>query len=334
MRIAILPANKPVLDVNGEWVEFSTADLDEIASSYSSENPAPVVIGHPKDNGPAFGWWDKVERIANHLFAEVDDEKLDLNFQKALENRHFRNWSASVYRRDSTANPKQGKLNLRHVGFLGAKRPAFGNLFNHPQNQFNFAESDSRIYTFEFMEYDSLKALETITLADIASALGIEESALQAAIDQSKPEPEMPAEFSEKESELSQREAAIAVRERALEAQEHTSFCENIVNEGKPLPAPQSEIVEFMVSLPKTEELSFSEGKKQKSVDWFKGLLSNLPKQVILEEISGQDEDLNFAENPQAIAAESRRYREEMKKSGRTISVAESVSYVVKRGKK
>ena len=36
--------------------EYSDADLDEILESVSSANPAPVVLGHPSHDAPAYGW--------------------------------------------------------------------------------------------------------------------------------------------------------------------------------------------------------------------------------------------------------------------------------------
>ena len=37
--------------------DYSLDDLNFIATSYNpEEDEAPIVIGHPEDNDPAFGW--------------------------------------------------------------------------------------------------------------------------------------------------------------------------------------------------------------------------------------------------------------------------------------
>ena len=41
----------------GSPISFSAADLSAIAETYDVTNhPAPVVIGHPKTDAPAYGW--------------------------------------------------------------------------------------------------------------------------------------------------------------------------------------------------------------------------------------------------------------------------------------
>ena len=43
--------------VEGTVVSFTAEDLAAIASSYDpAVDPAPLVIGHPKMDDPAFGW--------------------------------------------------------------------------------------------------------------------------------------------------------------------------------------------------------------------------------------------------------------------------------------
>lgn len=89
------------------------------------------------------------------------------------------------------------------------------------------------------------------------------------------------ADFEEQKAELAKREAAIAARESALRKSEFTQFCENELK-GKLTPAIAStaEVVAFMEHLHDNEELEFSAEKKETPLDWFKGFLNKLPKQV------------------------------------------------------
>ncbi|HFO0136935.1 TPA: peptidase, partial [Pseudomonas aeruginosa] len=51
------------LDSRGRQVEFSEADLDAAIAGYDPAlHRAPLVIGHPKDNGPAYGWVGSISR--------------------------------------------------------------------------------------------------------------------------------------------------------------------------------------------------------------------------------------------------------------------------------
>ncbi len=58
-------------DTNGQEHTFTTADLDRIAASYNpSFHEAPEVIGHPKENAPAWGWVKGLKREGEVLFYE------------------------------------------------------------------------------------------------------------------------------------------------------------------------------------------------------------------------------------------------------------------------
>ena len=56
--------------LNGQTKDFSETDLDTIASSYDpQQNEAPIVIGHPETNAPAYGWIEKIKRVGDRLIA-------------------------------------------------------------------------------------------------------------------------------------------------------------------------------------------------------------------------------------------------------------------------
>ncbi|ACL06453.1 hypothetical protein Dalk_4775 [Desulfatibacillum aliphaticivorans] len=97
---------------NGTTVSVSENDLDEIASRYdASEHEAPVVIGHPKENAPAYGWVQALKRNGSTLLAKLN---LVPEFVEMVKKGLYKKRSISLYA-DKT---------LRHVGFLGAMPPA------------------------------------------------------------------------------------------------------------------------------------------------------------------------------------------------------------------
>lgn len=109
--------------MSGAEVSFSASDLDAVASGYDpGEHDAPVVVGHPKHDAPAYGWVKDLKFDGRTLKAELD--KVDPAFAELVRAGRYRRVSASFYAPNSPANPKPGGYYLRHVGFLGAQPPA------------------------------------------------------------------------------------------------------------------------------------------------------------------------------------------------------------------
>ncbi|MFA7288106.1 MAG: hypothetical protein WC055_04430 [Melioribacteraceae bacterium] len=98
---------------NGVTKVYTEADLDSIAQSYNPEfHEAPITIGHPSDNSPAYGWVQSLKRTGDKLIATVSE--LLPEFKELLEQKLFKKRSVSLYPDGS----------LRHIGFLGALPPA------------------------------------------------------------------------------------------------------------------------------------------------------------------------------------------------------------------
>lgn len=98
---------------NGITKEYTIEDLDKIVQSYDpSKYEAPIVIGHPKNNAPAYGWIESLKRVGDHLIAKA--KQIVPEFMDALKKGLYKKRSISL-------NPDG---TLRHVGFLGAAPPA------------------------------------------------------------------------------------------------------------------------------------------------------------------------------------------------------------------
>ena len=135
--------------MSGKTVEFSEADIAAVARNYRpSLHEAPVVLGHPKDNSPAYGWAERLRARGNRLMAQVD--QVEPAFAESVKTGRYKKVSASFYEKVSPANPMPGQYYLRHIGFLGAQPPAVKGLA-----AVQFAEGDTGekgCLTIEFAE--------------------------------------------------------------------------------------------------------------------------------------------------------------------------------------
>lgn len=115
--------------MSGTTLDFNEAMLKAAVAAYDpSLHEAPIVVGHPKDNGPAYGWVQALSYNEATGEIEVDPAQVDEAFAEMVQAGRFKKRSASWYLPDSPANPKPGTLYLRHVAFLGAQPPALKGL--------------------------------------------------------------------------------------------------------------------------------------------------------------------------------------------------------------
>jgi hypothetical protein len=111
------------VDASGRRLAFSDSDVAAIAASYDPAlHEAPIVVGHPRDDAPAYGWVGGLTADGGMLRA--DAHQVDPGFAEMVNAGRFKRVSVSLYAPDSPANPKPGGWYLRHVGFLGAQPPA------------------------------------------------------------------------------------------------------------------------------------------------------------------------------------------------------------------
>lgn len=105
-------------DMHGNTYTFTNDDFKEIAENYkSASEKAPIVIGHPKTDSPAFGWVKDLRANGNYLEAEYEQVSDDI--KKAVSDGSYKYKSISLY-----SNLKK----LKHVGLLGATPPAISGL--------------------------------------------------------------------------------------------------------------------------------------------------------------------------------------------------------------
>lgn len=133
--------------MNGSTLEYSESMLQACAAAYDPKvHEAPIVIGHPRDNGPAWGWVNSLTADRSGLRAAP--AQVDPTFAEMVDAGRFKKISASFYLPDSPANPKPGVLYLRHVGFLGAQPPALKGL-----DSVSFGEDEEGVVEFADMDW-------------------------------------------------------------------------------------------------------------------------------------------------------------------------------------
>jgi hypothetical protein len=95
-----------------------------------------------------------------------------------------------------------------------------------------------------------------------------------------------------KEEEIARLRAEVERIEREKRMQEFSSFCEELIREGKLTPAMRPIVMDFLEILHSIQEYEFSEGDgkvKAKPVERFKAFLNRLPKQIVFGEKATTD---------------------------------------------
>ena len=120
---------------DGRVTYWGEDDLDQVVRNYDpNKHEAPIVIGHPKTNDPAYGWVEALKRVGSTLLAKF--KQVDSGFAEKVKAGRYKKRSVSI----SPGN------HLNHVGFLGAVAPAVSGLADFG--------SDNCLPTFEFATTD------------------------------------------------------------------------------------------------------------------------------------------------------------------------------------
>lgn len=119
--------------MSGARLAFSESDLAASAAAYDPAlHEAPLVIGHPKHDMPAYGWVKAVSFSDGDEFKDASlfavPAQVNADFADMVAAGAFKKISASFYPPNAPSNPVPGVYYLRHVGFLGAQPPAIKGL--------------------------------------------------------------------------------------------------------------------------------------------------------------------------------------------------------------
>ena len=274
---------------NGTSLSFTEEDLRAAVSAYDPAlHEAPIVVGHPKDNGPAYGWV-KALSFDEEGALVAEPAQVDESFAEMVQAGRFKKRSASFYTPDSPSNPKPGVFYLRHVGFLGAQAPAVKGLkdvgfADAEEGIVEFSDSGvvaglfRRLRDFFLAEHGAEKADQVVPsfMVEDLEAEARREIDMKAApslpsfSEESSMTPEQIAEkdaalaaanariaelegAAAKVAEFSEREASLAAREAAIARKAIEVEVDDLVKAGKVLPGEKTALVAFMAALPEGE---------------------------------------------------------------------------------
>jgi len=286
-------------DSNGVDAEFVEAHLNAIAENYDpGVHEAPIVIGHPKANAPAWGWVEKVTNQGGTLV--VTPKQVDAAFEEMVGAGRFKKRSASFYTPDSPNNPRPGAYYLRHVGFLGAQPPALKGLgpvelAEDTEGVVEFADVSlqltqgtvarvfRRMREWIIDKFDTDQADQVIPeymVADLEDQARAQDTSAQPTPAFSEPEgaptmsdPKKDAAAEQAAADIKAREDAVAAketsfteREKALDAREakarrdkNAAIVDALVKAGKLLPAERERELAFMDTLGTADVIEFAD---------------------------------------------------------------------------
>lgn len=265
-------------DDSGTVHNFSAADVAAMVAAYNPAlREAPLTIGHPAHNLPAYGW---VKGLAINAAGNLamDTHQVAPQFADMVAAKAFKKRSASFYPPGHANNPAPDAWYLRHVAFLGAQPPAIAGLADFAdsgiEGAVSFSEADAPVtpitptvtapqpvLTPEQTQMD--KDLQA--KLDAANAKQLEtDAALDAANKTALAATAQLAQFAE---------AARTDRKAGF-----VSFADAQVKAGVLLPKDKDAAVEVLNTLADSKPVSFAEGGATKTVsaaEWLKGFIAN-----------------------------------------------------------
>lgn len=110
--------------MDGQVVAFAAGDIADIAAVYDPKlYEAPLVVGHPKTDDPAYGWAISFAAEADGVLTCTPGQ-VDPAFAAIVEQGRYKRVSLALFPPKHAANPKPGHWYPKHIGFLGAAAPA------------------------------------------------------------------------------------------------------------------------------------------------------------------------------------------------------------------
>lgn len=351
----------------GTTIDFSEDVLKAAADAYDPKvHEAPIVIGHPADNGPAYGWISGLEFSEGDMYALPD--QLEEEFSEMVKTGRFKKVSASFYSPDAPTNPSPGNYYLRHVGFLGAQPPAIKGLkpieFSEAEEgviegHVDFGELEAMtvhgvfkrlrewmIDRFSREEADSVIRDWDIEDLDIARRMEAEKDAEPApGFSEQPPKPEdqdmdlqqqindLQAEnqrLKDQSNDFSERENALKQKEAKIAKGELKAAIQGMADEGKVLPADVDQLAEFASNLDNEQVVEFGEADEAKTNrrDFFLAWLSKQPKRVDFNERSGDENDPDVPADPAQKAARITDFMEKRSEAGTPVTYDQALRAV------
>lgn len=311
-------------DDSGTTHEFSEADVQRMAEVYDpTQREAPLTVGHPEHNLPAYGYVQSLGVNATGRLAMNTHQVLP-QFAEMVRAGSFKKRSASFYPPSHPNNPAPGAWYLRHVAFLGAQPPAIAGLADI---QFSEGEAAGLVQFSEATPSTTQPSQEQDDMSkelqdklDAANKLAADEKAAR--------------EKAERErDEAKTKVTSFAEQQKKDRHATYVSFAETQIKAGKLLPKDKDMAVATQAALADAEAVSFSEGdttRKVAPLQWLQGLIADAKPVVSFGEFApgggGEGSEAGGAKGKSdaEIHKAAEAYMREKK-----VSYAEAVSHVV-----
>lgn len=275
-------------DSSGNTKNWTEQDLDNIVAKYNEQNDheAPLVIGHPKSNDPAYGWVDSLKRVGDRLLAKP--KQVVKEFADAVKEGLYKKRSISLYP-DGT---------LRHIGFLGAVPPAVKGL-----KDLAFNDADKNPITIE-LEFEEANNIDSLNLQiDFLKSQIAEKKNLENQLTEYKEKTDkLTKDFEDavaKSLEAEQKLSSLYLKQRKLE---YEHFLNEKLAYGNLTPAQAEAIKSLLASLEAVQEFTESSRETiiEKVISSFKEFVNTLPVQIpnppLVVDKSKQPEPGEFSE--------------------------------------
>ncbi len=335
--------------VSGAVINFTEAEMKAAAAAYDpAKHEAPLVVGHPTLDGPAYGWVQGLSYSEKDSRLLADPNQVEVAFAEMVNAGRFKKVSASWYTPTAPNNPVPGVYYLRHVGFLGATPPSVKGL-----KSASFSEAEEGV--IEFADWAAVDNADMwrrlrewligkfgIEEADKVAPSWVVDSIKSAAIvdDTQAPTPLLysegntmtPEQLATRATELDNREKALTAKETKARNDELAEFAEDLVKSGQLLPANKDKVVGLLQTMPEATVISFGEGDAKTetpALQVLKEFLKAQPKIVNFSEVAGTDKDGAAAlTDNKAVSDRATAYKRRMDEQGASCSFAEAVDAV------
>jgi len=270
-------------DSAGKKQEWTAGDLAEIVRNYNAKkHEAPVVIGHPKDNAPAFGWVEALKTDGKTLFAKF--KQLVPEFVEAVKKGMYKKRSISLY----------PDFTLRHIGFLGAVPPAVKGLADIAFSESGSITIETDLGSGGVAQDCHVASTRLVPQPQVGSVNNpapmnqYEEKKGEKSMNVKNLDPASSAGNQTKEQEITGLKKQLEDEQRKNRAAEFKSFVERLHREGRVVSDLQNDIVELMEALHRVGEFNFSEGRAN-ALERFRRYLAKQPRLVQFGEAVKED---------------------------------------------
>ena len=284
-------------DDSGTVHNFSAADVAGMVAAYDPAlREAPLTIGHPAHNLPAYGWVKGLEVNAAGNLA-MHTHQVAPQFAEMVGNKAFKKRSASFYPPQHANNPKQGAWYLRHVAFLGAQPPAIAGLADFADNASVAVFADTNAegavsFSEASPDLSATPPVIPITKPTVTTPEPTQmDKDLQAQLDAANAKQAATdaalAKATQDAADATAQLAQFAESAKRDRTAGFVSFADSQIKAGKLLPKDKDAAVAVLGTLADAQPVSFAEGGATKTIpaaDWLKALIENAKPLVSFSE--------------------------------------------------